>query len=186
MYQYFLMVLFAITGASLANSVKIVRQGDEALVEIFGKYDGKKLDPGLTFLIPFVEQVAYKETLREQILNLPPQQCTTRDRVSVNVEFIVYWRVIDLEKASYKVQNLKEAMLNMLILSIRTHMAKLAVEELYTARNEINNALVEELDTTTDPWGVKFTRVELRDFAISGKLIQTTPLEQKEGQKVRV
>lgn len=185
MYQYFLMVLFAITGVSLTSSVKIVRQGDEALVEIFGKYDGKKLDPGLTFLIPFIEQVAYKETLREQILNLQPQQCTTKDRVSVTVEFIVYWRIIDLEKASYKVQNLKEAMLNMLILSIRTHIAKLAVEELYTARNEINNALVEELDTTTDPWGVKFTRVELRDFYMGSKVIQPTSLERKDGQKGR-
>jgi len=186
MYQYFLLVLFAITGVSLTSSVKIVRQGDEALVEIFGKYDGKKLDPGLTFLIPFVEQVAYKETLREQILNLAPQQCTTSDRVSITVEFIVYWRVIDLEKASYKVQNLKEAMLNMLMLSIRTHIAKLAVEELYTARNEINNALVEELDTTTDPWGVKFTRVELREFYIGGKSLQATYSDRKELPKARV
>ena len=185
MYQYFLMVLFAITGVSLASSVKIVCQGDEALVEIFGKYDRKKLEPGLTFLIPFVETVAYKQTLREQILNLPPQQCMTRDRLAITVEFIVYWRVIDLEKASYKVQNLKEAMLNMLILSIRTHIATLALEELYTARNEINNALVEELDTTTDPWGVKFTRVELRDFAIGSKVIQPTSVERKEVQKLR-
>ncbi len=185
MYQYFLMMLFAITGVSLASSVKIVRQGDEALVEIFGKYDRKKLEPGITFLIPFVEQVAYKQTLREQILRLPPQECTTRDRVSITVDFIVYWRIIDLEKASYKVQNLKEAMLNMLILSIRTHIAKLSVEELYTARHEINNALVEELDTTTDPWGVKFTRVELRYFAIGSKLIQPTSFERKEVQKAR-
>jgi regulator of protease activity HflC (stomatin/prohibitin superfamily) len=186
MYQYFLLVLFAITGVSLTNSVKIVRQGDEALVEIFGKYDGKKLDPGLTFLIPFVEQVAYKETLREQILNLEPQQCTTKDRVFVTVEFIVYWRIIDLEKASYKVQNLKEAMLNMLVLSIRTYIAKLNVEELYTARNQINNALVEELDTTTDPWGVKFTRVELREFYGGSKAVQSASVERKEVQKARV
>lgn len=186
MYQYFLMLLFTITGVSLASSVKIVRQGDEALVEIFGKYDGKKLDPGLTFLIPFIEQVAYKETLREQILNLQPQQCTTRDRRVVMVEFIVYWRVIDLEKACYKVQNLKEAMLNMLILSIRTQIAQLSVEELYTARTEINNALVEELDTITDPWGVKFTRVELRNFASGSQVVQTASLDQKQVQKARV
>lgn len=185
MYQYFLMVLFAITGVSLASSVKIVRQGDEALVEIFGKYDRKKLEPGLTFLIPFVETVAYKQTLREQILNLAPQQCTTGDRVSITLEFIVYWRIIDLEKASYKVQNLKEAMLNMLILSIRTHIAKLTVEELYTARNLLNNALVEELDTITDPWGVKFTRVELRDFAIGTKATKPEYSDKKEAQKLR-
>ncbi len=185
MYQYFLMVLFAITGISLTSSIKIVRQGDEALVEIFGKYDRKKLEPGLTFLIPFVETVAYKQTLREQMLKLLPQQCTTSDRVSVTVEFIVYWRVIDLEKASYKVQNLKEAMLNMLILSIRTHIAKLTLEELHTARNQLNNALVEELDTTTDPWGVKFTRVELRDFAMGSKGIKPEYSDKKEAQRFR-
>jgi regulator of protease activity HflC (stomatin/prohibitin superfamily) len=185
MYQYFLMVLFAITGVSLVSSVKIVRQGDEALVEIFGKYDRKKLEPGLTFLIPFVETVAYKQTLREQILRLPPQQCITGDRISVTVDFIVYWRIIDLEKASYKVQNLKEAMFNMLILSIRTHIAKLTLEELYTARNQLNNALVQELDTTTDPWGVKFTRVELHDFAIGTKATKPEYSDKKEAQKLR-
>jgi len=116
---------------------------------------------------------------------LPPQPCMTRDRLAITVEFIVYWRIIDLEKASYKVQNLKEAMLNMLILSIRTHIATLSLEELYTARNEINNALVEELDTTTDPWGVKFTRVELRDFAIGSKVVQPTSIDRKEVQKLR-
>ena len=185
MYQYFLMVLFAITGVSLASSVKIVRQGDEALVEIFGKYDRKKLEPGITFLIPFVEQVAYQQTLREQMLKLPPQQCATHDRVFVTLEFIVYWRVIDLEKASYKVQNLKEAMFNMLILCIRTQIAKLTVEELHTARHQLNNTLVEELDTTTDPWGVKFTRVELRDFAIGTKTTKPASPDQKEAQKLR-
>jgi len=76
-------------------------------------------------------------------------------------------------------------MLNMLILSIRTHIATLSLEELYTARHEINNALVEELDTATDPWGVKFTRVELRDFAIGSKVIQPTSVDRKELQKLR-
>ena len=185
MYQYFLMVLFAITGVSLASSVKIVRQGDEALVEIFGKYDRKKLEPGLTFLVPFVERVAYKQTLREQILKLPPQQCATRDRVFVTLEFIVYWRVIDLEKAAYKVQNLKEAMFNMLILSIQTQIGTLTVEELHTARHLLNNTLVEELDTTTDPWGVKFTRVELRDFTVGTKAIKPEYSDKKETQKLR-
>jgi regulator of protease activity HflC (stomatin/prohibitin superfamily) len=185
MSEYFLMMFLAITGVSLASSFKIVRQGDEALVEIFGKYDRKKLEPGLTFLIPFVERVAYLETLREQILDLPPQQCKTRDRVAITVDFIVYWRIINLEKACYKVENLKEAMFNMLILAIRTEISKLGVEELYDARHQINNALVKELDTITDPWGVKFTRVELRDFAIGSKVIQPTGLDKKESQKLR-
>ena len=76
-------------------------------------------------------------------------------------------------------------MFNMLILSIRTQIAKLTVEELHTARHQLNNTLVEELDTTTDPWGVKFTRVELRDFAIGTKVIQPTYLDPKDAKKLR-
>jgi regulator of protease activity HflC (stomatin/prohibitin superfamily) len=185
MSEYLLMVFLAITGVSLSSSMKIVRQGDEALVEVFGKYDRKKLEPGLTFLVPFVEKVAYIQTLREQILYLAPQQCKTRDRVAITVDFIVYWRIINLEKACYKVENLKEAMFNMLILAIRTEIGKLAVEELYDARHQINNALVKELDTITEPWGVKFTRVELRDFAIGNQVIQPTALDPKAAKKLR-
>lgn len=170
MFQYLLMVFFAIAGVSLSNSVKIIRQGDEALVEMFGRYDGRKLQPGISFLTPFVEQVAYKQTMREQTLKLPTETCTTYDRFSVSVDFIVYWRVIDLEKAFYKVENLKEAMMNLLLISIRTEIAKLDAEELYTARSEINNALVEELDNMTESWGIKFTRVELRNFSIDGRV----------------
>jgi regulator of protease activity HflC (stomatin/prohibitin superfamily) len=185
MYQYFLMVLFAITGVSLHSSIKIVRQGDEALVEVFGIYERKKLEPGLTFLIPFVERVAYQETLREQVLHLPPQQCKTRDRVAVTVDFIVHWRIIDLEKACYKVQNLKQALFNILILAIGTHIAELAVEELYVNRHQINHALVQDLDTITEPWGVKFTKVELRNFAIDNKLIESISIDVKEIQNLQ-
>lgn len=180
MYQYFLMALFAIAGVSLGSSIKVVRQGDEALVEVFGIYERKKLEPGITFLVPFVERVAYQETLREQILHLPPQQCKTRDRVSVTVDFIVHWRIIDLEKACYKVQNLKQALFNILILAIGAHIAELSVEELYVNRHQINNDLVEDLDTIAEPWGVKFTKVELRNFTIHHKLIESISIDLKE------
>ncbi|MGL5064278.1 MAG: SPFH domain-containing protein [Microcoleus sp.] len=185
MYQYFLMALFAIAGVSLGSSIKVVRQGDEALVEIFGIYDRKKLEPGITFLIPFVERVAYQETLREQVLHLPPQQCKTCDRVSVTVDFIVHWRIIDLEKACYKVQNLKESLFNILILAIGTHIAQLTLEQLYVDRPQINTALVEDLDTIADPWGVKFTKVELRNFAIDSKLIKPIAIDLKEIQNLQ-
>ena len=185
MYQYFLMVLFAIAGVSLGSSIKVVRQGDEALVEVFGIYDRKKLEPGITFLVPFVERVAYQETLREQILHLPPQQCKTRDRVSVTVDFIVHWQIIDLEKACYKVQNLKQSLFNILILAIGTHIAELAVEELYVNRHQINNDLVQDLDTIAEPWGVKFTRVELRNFTTYRKSIEPTYIDLKESHNLQ-
>lgn len=171
--DFFQLVLFSaltFTGTSLASSVKIVRQGDEAIFEMLGKYDGKKLEPGLSLLIPFIEQVAYKQTLREQILEMRPIQCLTLDRISVTANFLVYWRLTDIEKAYYKVQNLKDAMMNLLILDIRTEIAKLELEKMFNARERLNQALVERLDVSTEPWGVKITRVEMMDFSIGNNL----------------
>ena len=181
--QFFMLWFLALSGTTFAASVKVIKQGDEALVETLGRYDGKKLEPGLTFLIPFIEQVAYKETMREQILEIPPKQCTTRDRVSINVDFVVYWRITDIEKAYYRVQNLKAAMMNLLVTQIRTEVAKLELDEIFTARSEINQALVEELDIATEPWGVKVTRVELRDFTIGNKVVHEK-LKFSSGSKV--
>jgi regulator of protease activity HflC (stomatin/prohibitin superfamily) len=172
MYEWIFIGFLTLSGTAIAGSVKIVRQGDEALVETLGKYEGKKLKPGLTFITPFIEQVAYKETLREQMLEIPHKQCTTRDKVAVTVDVVVYWRVMDTEKAYYKVQNLKGAMLNLLLTQIRTEIAKMKLEETFTARNQINEALVRELDVATEPWGVKVTRVELRDIGISSNVLR--------------
>ncbi len=171
MDQFLLMVFIAITGtATLGNSIKIIKQGDGALVEMLGKYEGKKLQPGLTFLIPFIEQVAYKQTLREQILEIPPKPCTTADKFSVTVDFVIYWRITDIEKSFYKVQDLKAAMMNLLVTLIRTEMAKLKLEDIFTARDEINEVMIDQLDIATEPWGIKVTRVELRDFTIGNKV----------------
>lgn len=168
-FQLAFLSFLAFSGTSLASSVRITRQGDAALVETLGKYDGKKLEPGLTFLIPFIEQVAYKETLREQILEMRPIACLTQERISVTTNFVVYWRLTDIEKAYYKVQNLKAAMLNLLIIHIRSEIAKVGLEELFTARERLNQSLVEQLDIATEPWGVKITRVEMMDFSIGPK-----------------
>lgn len=169
------LVLFAfltITGATtLASSVKIVRQGDEALVEMLGKYDGKKLDPGLSFLIPYIENVAYKQTIREQILEMRPIDCITQDKICMALNFVVFWRMTDIERAYYKVQNLKAAMMNILITNIRSQIATMELDQIFTARAEINEALVEQLDIATEPWGVKITRVEMLDFTIGNKLV---------------
>jgi regulator of protease activity HflC (stomatin/prohibitin superfamily) len=167
-----LFALLTITGATtLASSVKIVRQGDEALVEMLGKYDGKKLEPGLTFLIPYIENVAYKQTTREQILEMRPIDCITQDKIYTTLNFVVFWRMTDIERAYYKVQNLKSAMMNVLITNIRSQIATMELDQIFTARAEINEALVEQLDIATEPWGVKITRVEMLDFAIGNKLV---------------
>jgi regulator of protease activity HflC (stomatin/prohibitin superfamily) len=158
-------------GSGLAGSVKIINQGNEALVERLGKYSGKKLQPGLNLVIPVLDRVVFQETIREKVLDVPPQQCITRDNVSITADAVVYWRIMDMAKAYYKVENLKLAMQNLVLTQIRAEMGKLELDETFTARSQINEMLLRELDEATDPWGVKVTRVELRDI-IPSKAVQ--------------
>lgn len=160
-------IVLALGGGVAAKSIRIVNQGDEALVETLGRYNGKKLTPGLNYTLPFIDRMVYKQTVRERVLDVPPQQCITRDNVSISVDAVVYWRIVDLEKAYYKVENLQAAMVNLVLTQIRAEMGKLELDETFTARAEINELLLRELDISTDPWGVKVTRVELRDIAPS-------------------
>lgn len=171
MEGFFFFVVLILGGSTIAGSVKIVNQGDQALVETLGKYSGRKLQPGLNFLTPFFDKVVAKETIREQILDVPPQQCITRDNVSISVDAIVYWRIVDLEKSYYKVRNLQSAMSNLVRTQIRSEMGKLELDQTFTARTEVNEILLRDLDIATDPWGVKVTRVELRDI-VPAKAVQ--------------
>ncbi len=167
MQELFLLVFLALGGSSLAGSVKVINQGNEALVETLGKYNGRKLDAGLKFVIPFLDRISYQETIREKVLDIPPQPCITRDNVAISVDAVVYWRIMDMEKAYYKVENLQSAMVNLVLTQIRAEMGKLELDQTFTARTEINEVLLRELDIATDPWGVKVTRVELRDISPS-------------------
>jgi len=130
----FLIILF-FGGSVAASSVKIINQSDEALVETLGKYNGKKLSPGLNFIIPFLDKVVFKQTIRERVLDVPAQQCITRDNVSISVDAVVYWRIVDMEKAYYKVESLQSAMVNLVLTQIRAEMGKLELDETFTARS---------------------------------------------------
>ncbi|MGL5081455.1 MAG: SPFH domain-containing protein [Microcoleaceae cyanobacterium] len=185
MGQFFLLLFLALGGSALAGGVKIVNQGDEALVETLGKYNGRKLKPGLNFVIPFIDRLAYKQTIREQVLDIPPQQCITRDNVSISVDAIVYWRIMDLEKACYKVANLVPAMENLVRTQIRSEMGQLELDQTFTARTEVNELLLRELDIATDPWGVKVTRVELRDICPAKAVMDAMELQMSAERKKR-
>ena len=181
----FLIVIAFGGSITVANSVRIINQGDEALVEMLGKYNNKKLKPGLNFTLPFLEQVVYKETTREKVLDIPPQQCITRDNVSISVDAVVYWRIMDLEKAYYRVENLQAAMVNLVLTQIRSEMGKLELDETFTARSEVNEVLLRELDISTDPWGVKVTRVELRDIMPSKAVQDSMELQMSAERRKR-
>jgi regulator of protease activity HflC (stomatin/prohibitin superfamily) len=179
------LIFFGIGGSALASSVKIVNQGNEALVETLGRYNGKKLNPGLNILVPFLDRVVYQETIREKVLDIPPQACITRDNVSITVDAIIYWRIVDLERAYYKVQSLQSAMTNLVMTQIRAEMGSLELDQTFTARSEINEILLRELDTATDPWGVKVTRVELRDIVPSKAVQESMELQMSAERRKR-
>ncbi len=158
--------MVALGGSGVASSVRIVNQGNAALVENLGSYK-KRLDPGLNFIVPVLDKVVYKDTLRLKVLDIDPQSCITCDNVAITVDAVVYWQIIDMEKAYYKVENLSSAMVNLVQTQIRAEMGKLELDETFTARTQISEILLQELDSATDPWGVKVTRVELRDITPS-------------------
>lgn len=185
MEQLFWLIILIFGGSTLAGSVKIINQGDKALVESLGKYNGRTLEPGLNFIVPFYHRVAYKETTREQVLDIPPQNCITRDNVSISVDAVVYWRIMDLEKACYKVNNLQAAMENLVRTQIRSEMGKLELDQTFTARTEINEMLLRELDIATDPWGVKVTRVELRDICPTKAVMDAMELQMSAERQKR-
>jgi regulator of protease activity HflC (stomatin/prohibitin superfamily) len=184
MEQLFLLIFLALGGSAVAGSVRVVSQGNEALVERLGSYN-KKLEPGLSFVIPFLDKTVYQETIREKVLDIPPQKCITRDNVGIEVDAVVYWRIVDMEKAWYKVENLQSAMVNLVLTQIRSEMGQLELDQTFTARSQINELLLQDLDVATDPWGVKVTRVELRDIIPSQAVRESMELQMSAERRRR-
>jgi regulator of protease activity HflC (stomatin/prohibitin superfamily) len=158
----FIPVLIAL-GALGISGVKVTSSSRSMLVERLGKYN-RQLSPGLSLVIPGLERVVSHESLKERVLDIPPQQCITRDNVSIEVDAVVYWQLLEHARAYYAVDNLQAAMVNLVLTQIRAEMGKLDLDETFTTRSEVNDVLLKELDQATDPWGVKVTRVELRDI----------------------
>jgi regulator of protease activity HflC (stomatin/prohibitin superfamily) len=145
------------------RGVRVTSSSRSMLVERLGKYN-RQLSPGLSLVIPGLERVVSHESLKERVLDIPPQQCITRDNVSIEVDAVVYWQLLEHARAYYAVDNLQAAMVNLVLTQIRAEMGKLDLDQTFTTRSEVNEVLLQELDQATDPWGVKVTRVELRDI----------------------
>jgi len=182
--ESFLFLIIALGGSALFGSVKIVNEKNEFLVERLGSYN-KKLEPGLNFVVPFLDKIVYKDTIRDKILDVTPQSCITKDNVSISVDAVVYWRIVDMEKAYYKIENLELGMEKLVLTQIRSEIGKLELDETFVARTEINNILLRELDIATDPWGVKVLRVELKDITPSTAVQQAMEQQMTAERKKR-
>lgn len=150
------------------GSVKVIYQGDEALVERFGQYK-RTLKPGLNFVIPVIDTVI-EQTTREQLLDIEPQTAITRDNVTLQVDAVMYWKILDVQKAYYAIVDLEEALKNLVITTLRSEIGALELRETVSSRNKINQRLLHELDEATESWGVKVIRVEVQDIKLSDAL----------------
>ena len=158
-----LLPVLAVLAALGISSLKVTSSSRSMLVERLGKYN-RQLKPGLSLVLPGLERVVSHESLKERVLDIPPQQCITKDNVSIEVDAVVYWQLLEHARAYYGVDNLQAAMVNLVLTQIRAEMGKLDLDQTFTTRQEVNEVLLKELDQATDPWGVKVTRVELRDI----------------------
>ena len=161
--EAFVLAVIAAMAAVGVSSLKVTSSSRSMLVERLGKYN-RQLKPGLSLVLPGLERVVSHESLKERVLDIPPQQCITRDNVSIEVGAVVYWQLLEHPRAYYAVDNLQAAMVNMVLTQIRAEMGKLDLDQTFTTRQEVNEVLLRELDQATDPWGVKVTRVEMRDI----------------------
>jgi regulator of protease activity HflC (stomatin/prohibitin superfamily) len=165
------------------GSTKIVNQGNEALVERLGQYN-KKLKPGLNYIIPFIDKIAVEETTREQVLDTEPQQAITKDNISVEVDAIVYWRIKNLEKAYYAVEDVEVALENLVLTTLRSMIGEMELNQTYSSRNDINRSLLHQLAEPTAGWGVELVRVEVQNITPPRTVMESLELERAaESQK---
>ena len=158
-----ILLIIALLAFLIFKSIKVVKQSEVYIIERLGKFH-KVADAGLTFIIPFIDHIRSVVSLKQQTLDIPPQEVITKDNVTITIDTVVFYRIIDPAKAVYEIQSLRKGLEYLSLTTIRDIVGKMLLDETFSSRDEINVSLKASLDDSTFQWGCKIDRVEIKDI----------------------